>query len=98
MTDAIPNSFWQLPPAPHAPHDPTFLLLNGRVGWRATELDDVSIAEDTLGLLIIPGSGRLLSEPSGSFGGLVLPGNAAVDAPGSIYLLDDTVGQLKRFD
>ena len=29
-------------------------------------------------LLITPGSGRLLTEPSGSFGGLVPPGNAAV--------------------
>src|SRR5258708_1487466 len=65
MTSAIPNSFWQLPPAPLPPNDPTFWLLNGRVGWQAAELDDVAIAGDNLGLLIIPGSARLLTEPSG---------------------------------
>src|SRR5258708_1800706 len=98
MTSAIPNSFWQLPPAPLPPNDPTFWLLNGRVGWQAAELDDVAIAGDNLGLLIIPGSGRLLTEPSGSFGGLVPPGDAAVAADGSLYLLDLSASQLKRFD
>jgi hypothetical protein len=94
----IPNSFWQLPPVPQPPHDPTFLLLNGRVGWRAAELDDVAIADDSLGLLIVPGSGRLLTEPSGSFGGIVPPANVAVSADGSVYLLDRAAVQLRRFD
>src|SRR5215467_665564 len=98
MTSMRPNSFWQLPPAPNPPHDPTFLVLNGRVGWRAAELDDVAIADDRLGLLIVSGSGRLLNEPSGSFGGLVLPGNSAGAGPGDLYLLDASTGQLKRFD
>jgi phage tail-like protein len=98
MTSAIPNSFWQLPPVPQPPNDPTFWLLNGRFGWQAAELDDVAIAGDNLGLLIIPGTGRLLTEPSGSFGGLVPPGNAAVAADGSLYLLGLSAAQLKRFD
>jgi phage tail-like protein len=98
MTNAIPNPFWQLPPAPQPPNDPTWWLLNGRVGWHAAELDDVAIASDDLGLLIVPGSGRLLNEASGSFGGLMLPGNAALAADGSLYLLDAQAGQLKRFD
>jgi phage tail-like protein len=98
MTNAVPNPFWQLPPAPKPPNDPTWWLLNGRVGWQAAALDDVAIAGEDLGLLIIPGSGRLLTEASGSFGGLVLPGNAAQAADGSLYLLDAQAGQLKRFD
>src|SRR5947209_19716550 len=98
MTNAIPNPFWQLPPALQPPNDPTWWLLNGRVGWHAAELDDVAIAGDDLGLLIVPGSGRLLTEVSGSFGGLALPGNAAQAADGSLYLLDAQAGQLKRFD
>jgi phage tail-like protein len=93
-----PNSFWQLPPVPRPPHDPSFLLLNGRVGWRASELDDVAVADDNLGLLIIPGSGRILTEPSGSFGGIVPPGNVAVGADGGVYLLDRSAAQLRRFD
>src|ERR1051326_8864681 len=98
MTNAVPNPFWQFPPAPKPPNDPTWWLLNGRVGWQAAALDDVAIAGEGLGLLIIPGSGRLLTEASGSFGGLVLPGNAAQAADGSLYLLDAQAGQLKRFD
>jgi len=98
MTNATPNPFWQMPPVPRPPDDPTFWLLNGRVGWNAAELDGVAISDDHLGLLILPGSGRLLTEPSGSFGGLVLPGNAALAPDGSIYLLDVQAGQVKRFD
>jgi len=98
MTNAIPNPFWQLPPAPQPPNDPTWWLLNGRVGWHAAKLDNVAIAGDDLGLLIVPGSGRLLNEASGSLGGLVLPGNAARAADGSLYLLDTQAGELKRFD
>jgi phage tail-like protein len=97
MTNAIPNPFWQLPPAPQPPNDPTWWLLNGRVGWQVGDKDHVAIAEN-IGLLIISGSGRLLNEASGSFGGLVLPGNAAQGADGSLYLLDTQAGQLKRFD
>lgn len=98
MTNATPNPFWQMPPVPRPPDDPTFWLLNGRVGWNAAELDGVAISDDHLGLLILPGSGRLLTEPSGSFGGLVLPGNAALAPDGSIYLVDAQAGQVRRFD
>jgi len=98
MTNTIPNPFWQLPVAPQPPNDPTWWLLNGRVGWQAAELDKVAITNDRLGLLVVPGSGRLLNEPSGSFGGLVAPGNVAVAADQSIYLLDGQAGRLKRFD
>jgi phage tail-like protein len=98
MTGATPAPFWQLPPLPAPPNDPTWWLLNSRVGWHVSELDDVASAGGRLGLVIVPGSGRLLNEPSGSFGGLVLPGNAAAAADGSLYLLDAAGGALKRFD
>jgi len=98
MTNAMPNPFWQLPPIPAPPNDPTLLLLDGRVGWQAAELDDVGIAGDNLGLLIVPGSGRLLDEPSGSFGGVVPPANVAWAPNGDLYMLDCQAAQLKRFD
>src|SRR5581483_10116365 len=98
MTTAVVNPFWQLPVAPQPPNDPTFWLLNGRVGWQAAELDNVSVTDDRLGLLVVPGSGRLLTESSGSFGSIVSPGNVAVGPDQSIYLLDCTAGKLKKFD
>lgn len=98
MTNTMPNPFWQLPPIPAPPNDPTFLLLNGRVGWQAAELDDVGIAADNLGLLIVPGSGRLVTESSGSFGGIVPPANVASTPNADLYLLDCQAAQLKRFD
>lgn len=45
-----------------------------------------------------PGTGRLLSETNGSFGGVTLPFNAAKGPDGSLYLLDRVGLQLKRFD
>ena len=50
MTNTIPNPFWQQPVVPQPPNDPTWWLLNGRVGWHAAELDDVVITGDKLGL------------------------------------------------
>jgi phage tail-like protein len=98
MTNTIPNPFWQQPVVPQPPNDPTWWLLNGRVGWHAAELDDVVITGDKLGLLIVPGSGRLMNEPSGSFGGLVPPKNVAMAADQSLYMLDSHAGVLKRLD
>jgi phage tail-like protein len=40
----------------------------------------------------------LLTEGSGSFGGVVLPANVAAGADGMLYLLDRSAGLLKRFD
>ena len=88
-----------LPPVPRPPYDPTWWLLDGRVGWRAGERQSVEI--DGGGALVLaprPGTGRLLTEASGSFGGVVLPANAVAGADGSIYLLDRADGHLKRFD
>lgn len=98
MTSQIPNSFPQLPPAPRPPHDPTFLLLNSNAGWRNADLDGVTVATGPLSLAVVPGSGRVLNEPSGSFGGLILSGNVALADDGTLWLLDAAQGRLKRFD
>jgi phage tail-like protein len=86
-----------LPPIPQPPHDPTSWLLDSRTGWRAAKSDAISL-QDTLELIIAPASQRVLTEESGSFGGLTIPGNMAVGPGGSIYLLDSLTPQLKVFD
>src|SRR5258705_2815526 len=86
-----------LPPIPQPPHDPTSWLLDSRTGWRAAKSDAISL-QDTLELIIAPGSQRVLTEESGSFGGLTIPGNMAVGPGGSLYLLDSLTPQLKVFD
>ena len=90
----------QLPPIPRPPHDPTSWLLNGRIGWRALELPNgLQLTEEqSLALALAPDSQRSLTEASGSFGGLILPGYSALGPDGSIYLLDTQHAQLKRFD
>ena len=87
----------QLPPIPRPPHDPTSLLLNWRVGWRAAELQQLS-AERSLVMALSPDTQRSLTESSGSFGGLTPPGNVALGPDNGIYLLDAENAQLKRFD
>jgi phage tail-like protein len=90
-----------LPLIPQPPHDPTSLLLNGRVGWRA-KLDPKFLMQSglelSLTLALTSESQRTLTEASGSFGGLTVPGNVAVGPDGGIYLLDTQHAQLKRFD
>src|SRR5712692_7555433 len=88
MTTQVPNPFWQLPQAPQPPHDPTFWLLNSEAGWHNAELQNDTLATGELALEVVPGSGRVLNEPSGSFGGLTVPGNVALSGDGSIWLLD----------
>lgn len=94
------SAFWQLPPLPQPPHDPTWWLLDSRVGWKAGKLDQITLtsADGRLGLSVIPGTGRLLTESSGSFGGLAPPGNVALEPGGSIYLMNAGRGEVKRFD
>jgi phage tail-like protein len=89
----------RLPPIPRPPHDPTWLTLDSRQGWQEAELDQVTLSgpEAVLRLAVASG-GRALTEPSGSFGGLVPPANVAVDVVGGVYLLDTATATLKRFD
>ena len=89
-----------LPPIPQPPHDPTWWLLDGRVGWRGALLEKVEVTPAccTLSLRPVPGSGRSPLEPSGSFGGVTLPSNMAFGPDGQLYLLDAGSAELKRFD
>ena len=89
-----------LPPIPKPPDDPTSWLLNARVGWRDARLDHVekTAPGGSLTLAPLPGSGRSLTEGSGSLGGLSVPANVVLGPDGDIYLLDDRKMELKRFD
>ncbi|MDB5812212.1 MAG: hypothetical protein JWN94_4334 [Betaproteobacteria bacterium] len=90
-------------PAFAPPHDPTSLLLNGHVGWRAAgpgPLANVQIdpCHGGLELAYLPATARKLAEASGSLGGLRLPGNVAFGPDDSLYLLDRKRLHLRRFD
>ena len=91
------TTFDQLPPIPRPPHDPTSLLLNWRIGWRAAELRQLS-AERSLIMVPAPDAQRWLTEANGTFGELRPPGNLALGSDGGIYLLDAQNTQLKLFD
>ena len=80
-----------LPPIAQPPHDPTSWLLNARVGWHAAKPMTVEETppSQALALALSPASRRVLTENSGSFGGLTVPANVALGPDGSIYLLDD---------
>jgi phage tail-like protein len=75
-------------------------MLNCRIGWRVAELDRLEQAPADLSLCLepLPGSRINLAEPSGSLGGLVLPGNVAMNRDGAVFLLDRDQALLKRFD
>lgn len=85
-------------PAPMAGHDPSWWWLDARAGWRDALLDKVEKVGEALALGPAVGSGRSMTEETGSFGGLALPANVAVGPDGAIYLLDAQGVQLKRFD
>lgn len=94
------NTAQVMPPVPAPPHDPTFWLLGADTGWRAAALDRVEIApaDGSLALAPLPGSGRSVTETSGSFGGVALPTNVAIDPDATLFLLDQQTATLKRFD
>lgn len=93
-----------LPPVARAPHDPRSRMLDARLGWAALALPGVTggVAQDpadgALALAPLPGTGRLLAEPGGGFGGLVLPRHAVQLADGTLVLLDGAQGRLWRLD
>ena len=96
----------RLLPLPAPPHDPSSVMLAGRigstpsVGWRVRRLTRVDVDRGTTSLVLspAPAASRWLSEPSGSFGGLRPPTNVAVTDHGDVLLLDRTTGAIRRFD
>ncbi|HEY7303656.1 MAG TPA: phage tail protein [Bryobacteraceae bacterium] len=85
-----------LPSIPRPPHDPTFTLLGGALGWRVLDARGVTMT-DKLALALLPGAARDLTEPSGSLGGLVPPANVAINSACEIWLAS-AGGYIKRFD
>jgi phage tail-like protein len=67
--------------------------------WWAAGLDHLEQApHDGLRLVALPGNGRPLSEPDGTFGGLTEPTGMAVDRWGRIYLADPVRCLVQVFD
>jgi len=73
------------------PHDPTWVLLNARTGWRTATAHDVDVL-NSLSLATLPGF------PDGTLGGLLLPSNLAQGPDGSFYLLDRDQQLIRRLD
>lgn len=93
-----------LPAVPRPPHDPFHVRLDCRAGWRTdatpglTNQVDMSPADGNLTLTPLPGTGRLLNEASGSFGGLTWPDHVVALPEDGLILLDRSRGILRRFD
>jgi phage tail-like protein len=93
-----------LPAVRRPPHDPFRYRLDRRAGWRTepnpalTQQVGASPGEGGLALLPLSGTGALLSEPSGSFGGLTWPDHVTLLPGGTLVLLDRARGRLRRFD
>ena len=93
-----------LPPVARPPHDPYRYRLDRRAGWRTethaalTQYVDAAPDDGALALLPLPGTGRLLNDPSGSFGGLTWPDHVAPLGGTGLVLLDRARGMLRRFD
>ncbi|MDH4165486.1 MAG: phage tail protein [Gammaproteobacteria bacterium] len=93
-------------PGSGLPHDPLAFVLYGcgtaepSAGFAVGQLDNVEIGacRRTLMLRPAPGEERLLTEASGSFGGLQPPTSVAVAAAGDVYAVDRATATLKYFD
>lgn len=93
------TSFRLLPPIARPPHDPLWLTLNARLGWRAATLDHAEVADGTSALQLEPIVGvRSLTEDNGSLGGLVPPASVAVTDDDSVFLLDGEHARLRKYD
>jgi phage tail-like protein len=79
------------------PHDPYTLLLGGRLGWPLAE-SSAEVDDGSIRLPRFADSLRLLTEPSGSMGGLRPPANVATTSGDDIWLLRTDPPTLFRFD
>lgn len=103
---ALQKTALHVGPGNGLPHDPLALVLYARAcedpsaGFAAASLSNVvaSACPSSLALGPAPGADRSLTEASGSFGGLTLPGNVAMTPDGSVFLVDATHGVVKYFD
>lgn len=98
------NRPW-LPALPQPPHDPLRIRLDAYAGFRSATApglcEGVTFAPDddhALVLTALPGSGRLMTETSGAFGGLTWPRHVADLGRHGIVMLDARGRRLLRFD
>jgi phage tail-like protein len=93
-----------LPALARPPHDPRTLTLDARHGWHTAEnshlVERIAVDAATGGLALapLPGTGRLLNEASGSFGGLSWPAHVAALPGDGIALLDRKNARLLVLD
>lgn len=88
-----------LPPVPAPPHDPKSMTLDVSRGWRGALLDRTVVDPESGGLVLaIASGGPALSDPIGSFGGLVPPALVAVSENCDIWLLDATACAIRKLD
>ncbi len=93
-----------LPPVARPPHDPLRQRLDRRAGWRGEPHPALTIGvapapdDGALALLPLPGSGPLLNDASGSFGGVTWPDHLAPLPGGGLVLLDRARGRLRLLD
>lgn len=79
--------------------EPTFIPLNGRLGWRTGSGSAISEAGDALRLAADPAGPLGLGWRDGSLGGLILPRGFALDSSGRLYLLvPGRSPSISRFD
>jgi phage tail-like protein len=73
------------------------IVLDGRIGWQAAALHDLS-AEAELALAAIPAPGPPLADPDGTLGGLTTPIWAVAAALGALFLLDRSGTRILIYD
>lgn len=75
-----------------------FFLLDSVIGWRMSKREN--LYEDPTGVSLqkIPGSGELLVDTEGNFGGLDYPTGLAVDKDRNIYIADTEKHTINKFD
>src|SRR4029079_3011214 len=89
-----------LPPVQAPPHDPRAISLSPDNGWGQASLNDLHIDTGNGELVLNASAGeqRVLTEISGTFGGLVLPTNVAWSPSGDVFALAQRRERLLRFD
>lgn len=90
-----------LPPVPAPPHDPYSIVMDWRAGWRMSgAVTNLELSPLDHALVLQPAAGGTtpLADDFGTFGGLVLPDNAAFGPDYLLLLLDRKRTRLLRFD
>ena len=93
------TAFALYPSPARPPHDPTWVDLDARLGWRVASVSPPNALQVGDVVTLVPDVGaRHLDEPSGSFGGITTPSTVAIAPDKSIYLLAKATQTLARFD